>query len=225
MPIKFLIQLAGFGILGGLLMFFGDLCFYLRPISGADFIDNALMNTVPSNRLIIGGVVGPLAGLLYALGSVMYYLAFREHNRLFARMVTSLFVVMFVVGGTYHTIYATYGFVGNGDIYNTAGNISALIGALQRLSFVAGLSGSLLFIYMVLKYDTIFPKWIVLFTPTFWTLLIGPIAPFIPYPAGAVIIGGWINICFILFFALCAFVFAREGKRIDKLEILMQEQS
>ena len=220
MPIKFLIQLAGFGILGGLLMFFGDLCFYLRPISGVDFIENSLMNTVPTNRLMIGGVVGPLAGLLYALGSMMYYLAFRDHNRLLARMVTTLFVVMFVVGGTYHAIYATYGFVGNNDIYNIVGNISALIGALHKLSFVAGLSGSILFIYMVLKYKTVFPKWIIIFTPAFWTLLNGPIAPYIPYPAGAVIIGGWVNLCFIAFFALCAFIFARAEKHQMKLNTL-----
>ena len=219
MQTRFLARIAGFGIMGGLLMFFGDLCFYLRPISGADFMADQLMNTVPTNRLMIGGVVGPLAGLLYAVGSMMFFMAFNPHNRLLARMTSTLFVVMFIVGGTYHAIYATYGFVGNGDIYNTAGNISALIGALHRLSFVAALLGSILFIYMVLKYKTIFPKWIVIFTPTFWTLLNGPIAPYIPYPAGAVVIGGWVNLCFIAFFALCAFIFTREQKRQKILEL------
>jgi len=213
MQSKFMMQLAAFGVMGGLLMLFGDMCFYLRPISGADFIDDQLMNTVATDRLIIGGVVGPLAGLLYALGSMMYYLAFRDHNRLLARMVTTLFVVMFVVGGTYHAIYATYGFVGNNDIYYTAEHITGLINALKRVSFVAGLSGSALFIYMVLKYKTVFPKWIIIFTPTFWTLLNTPLAPYIPYPAGAVVIGGWVNICFIAFFALSYVIFVLQVKR------------
>ena len=216
MTSKFMVQLAAFGIMGGLLMFFGDMCFYLRPISGADFIADPMMNTVPTDRLIIGGVVGPLAGLLYALGSVMYYLAFQDHNRLLARMVTTLFVVMFVVGGSYHAVYTTYGFVGDGDIYYTAERITGLIKAMQRVSFVAGVSGSALFIYIVLKYKTVFPKWIIIFTPTFWTLLNGPIAPYIPYPAGAVVIGGWINLCFIAFFGLCYVLFAREAKRETK---------
>ncbi len=213
----FMVRLAAFGMMGGLLMLFGDMCFSLRPVSGADFLANSWMNTVDTDRLIIGGVVGPLAGLLYALGSMMYYLAFRDHNRLLARIVTTLFVVMFVVGGTYHTVYTTYGFVGNGDIYYTAERITGLVNALQRVSFVAGLSGSVLFIYMVLRYKTVFPKWITIFTPTFWTLLNEPIAPYIPYPAGAVVIGGWINICFIAFFALCYVVFARAIKRQEKL--------
>jgi len=213
MQTGFIIRLAAFGMMGGLLMLFGDMCFYLRPISGADFINNSLMNTVDTDRLIIGGVVGPLAGLLYALGSMMFYLAFRDHNKLLARMVTTLFVVMFVIGGAYHSVYTTYGFVGNGDIYYTAERIAGLIKAMQRVSFVAGLGGSALFIYMVLTYKTIFPKWIVIFTPTFWTLLNTPLAPYIPYPAGAVIIGGWINICFIAFFGLCYVVFSRKIKQ------------
>ena len=153
-----MVRLAAFGIMGGLLMFFGDLCFYLRSISGADFITDPLMNTVPANRLIIGGVVGPLAGLLYALGSLLFYFAFSDHSKLLARMVTTLFVVMFVVGGAYHAVYTTYGFIGNGDIYYAAERITGLIDAMQRVSFVAGLSGSALFIYMVLKHKNGLPK-------------------------------------------------------------------
>ncbi|MCF6220188.1 MAG: hypothetical protein L3J65_03665 [Robiginitomaculum sp.] len=38
---------------GGLLMFFGDMCFYLRPVSGADFIADLLMNTVGTSRLLL----------------------------------------------------------------------------------------------------------------------------------------------------------------------------
>lgn len=218
MTSNFMVRLAGFGIMGGLLMFFGDMCFYLRPISGANFMADPLMNTVATDRLIIGGVVGPLAGLLYALGSLLFYFAFSDHSRLLARMVTTLFVVMFVVGGAYHSVYTTYGFIGNGDIYYAAERITGLINAMQRVGFVAGLSGSVLFIYMVLKYKTVFPKWIVILTPTFWTLLNGPIAPYIPYPVGAVVIGGWVNLCFILFFTLCAFIFAREGRRQEARE-------
>ncbi len=212
MNYHFMQRLALFGVMGGMLMLFGDMCFYLYPMSGADFSSAEMMRTMPAERLIIGGVVGPLAGLLYALGATMYYLAFRGHEKRLARIMTTLFVVMFVVGGAYHSIYTTYGFVPPGDLLGTTAKISALIGALQKVSFVAGLSGSILFIYMVLRYDTVFPKWIIIFTPTFWTLLNGPLAPYIPYPAGSVVVGGWINICFILFFMLCYFVFGKAGK-------------
>ena len=208
----FMQRLALFGVMGGMLMLFGDMCFYMSPVSGANFSSAEMMRSMPPDRLIIGGVVGPLAGLLYALGTIMYYLAFRGHEKRLARIMTTLFVVMFVVGGAYHSIYTTYGFVPPGDLLGATAKISALIGALQKVSFVAGLSGSILFIYMVLRYDTVFPKWIIIFTPTFWTLLNGPLAPYIPYPAGSVVVGGWINICFILFFMLCYFMFGKAGK-------------
>lgn len=212
----FMQRLALFGVMGGMLMLFGDMCFYMSSVSGANFSSPQIMRGMPAERLIIGGVVGPLAGLLYALGATMYYLAFRDHEKRLARIMTALFVVMFVVGGAYHSIFATYGFVPPGDLLGTTAKISALINALQKVSFVAGLTGSILFIYMVLRYDTVFPKWIIIFTPTFWTLLNGPLAPYIPYPAGSVIVGGWINICFILFFMLCYFVFGTAGKRGEK---------
>lgn len=201
-------RLAIFGILGGLLMLFGDLCFYMTPISGEDFLRTSVMNSMPTNRLIIGGVVGPLAGLLYGLGALMFYLVFKDHDKLLARILASFFVVMFVVGGAYHSIYTTYGFVPDADINGIAAKITALIDALQQVSFVAGMSGSLLFIYLVLRYECALPKWIVFLTPTFWTLLNGPIAPYVPYPMGSVVVGGWINICFILFFTLCFFLLA-----------------
>ncbi len=209
MQMNLIRRMAAFGIMGGLLMLFGDLCFYMFPVSGEEFLRASVMNKMPTNRLIMGGVAGPMAGMLYGLGAVMFYLAFKDHNRLLARIVTTLFVVMFVVGGAYHSIFTTYGFVPDNDPNGITDKITALIGTLQQVSFIAGLAGSLLFVYLVLRYDSRFPKWIVLFTPTFWTLLNRPIAPLVPYPAGSVIIGGWINLCFIVFFTLCFFLFSK----------------
>ncbi len=215
---RLLQRLAIFGIMGGVLMLFGDLCFYMTAISGEDFINTPVMASMSTQRLIIGGVAGPLAGLLYALGAMIFYVAFRDFDKRLARITAALFVIMFVVGGAYHSIYTTYGFVPANDLSEISDKISALINALQRVSFVIGLAASFLFIYMVLRYKTVFPKWIIIFTPTFWTLLNGPIAPFIPYPAGSVIIGGWINLCFIAFFTLCAVLFsnAHHSPKVEK---------
>lgn len=202
-------RLAAFGIMGGLLMFFGDLCFYMLPISGADFLRTSVMNTMDTKRLIMGGAAGPLAGLLYGLGAMMFYVGLKKHNQRLARITAGLFAVMFVVGGAYHSIYTTYGFVPADDLSGMSAKITALIDSLHAVSFITGLSASFLFIYMVLRYDTVFPKWIIVFTPTFWTLLNRPVGPFIPYPVGSVIIGGWINLCFIVFFTLCYFILGR----------------
>jgi hypothetical protein len=198
--------MALWGIAGGLLMLFGDMCFYMVPISGEEFMRTNVMSTIPTNRLILGGMAGPLAGMMYALGAFIFYSVFEHSHKRVAVWIWILFVVMFIVGGAYHSIFTTYGFVDSADTTGMIDKITALIGALRGVSFVAGLIGSILFIYMVLKYNTAFPKWIVIFTPTFWTLLNGPMVPYVPYPLGSVIVGGWINICFTAFFILCYFV-------------------
>jgi hypothetical protein len=202
--------MAGFGFMGGCLMFFGDMCFYMVPISGTDFMRTSVMTSMPTTRLILGGSVGPLAGLLYGLGSLVFYLGLRDHNKLLARIITTLFVVMFVVGGAYHSIFATYGFVADPDLAGTTVKITALIGSLQKVSLITGIFGSVLFVYMVLRYPTVFPKWTVLITPTFWTLLNMPMVPFVPYPLGSIVVGGWINLCFMVFFAICFFVIGKD---------------
>ena len=47
-----------------------------------------------------------------------------------------------------------------------------------------------------------YPIWMLLFTPTLLILLIQYLQDYIPYPLGAIIYGGWINVCFMLFFVL-----------------------
>ncbi|PHR57024.1 MAG: hypothetical protein COA43_12975 [Robiginitomaculum sp.] len=205
-------QMAMFGVMGGLLMLFGDLCFYMSPISGADFEHIAMMNVMPTNRLILGGMVGPLAGLLYGLGSMMLFIGFRRHDRRLARIVSALFVIMLVMGGAYHAVHVMYGFIGSDDVLDLAPKITGLIVAMRDVSALAGVSATLLFTYIVLRYDTVLPKWIVLFTPVLWTLLGPIIAPHVPYPFGGSIIGGWVNICFITFFLLCYFTVREPDK-------------
>ena len=197
---------ALYGIIGGLLMLFGDLCFYMTPISGADFSRIETMGAMPTNRLILGGVIGPIAGLFYVIGVYIFYTVFEFYNKRIAFTTWILFAIMFVFGGAYHSVYETYGFVPLDDTSGAADKITALINAMRAVSFVMGVTASILFIYMTLKEQTAFPKWIVVFTPTLWTLLGPIIGPYIPYPVGSVIIGGWINICFIVFFTICYFV-------------------
>ena len=192
--------LALLGLLGGLLMLFGDLCFYMIPISGVEFLRTSVMNTMPLNRLVLGGSVGPIAGLLYALGAMIFYVEFKQYHKMMACVLAGIFVLMFIVGGAYHSIYATYGFVPDHDPDGIRMKITSLIDALQQISFITGVIGSFLFIYMVLRYKSRFPKWMIFLTPTLWTLVGNVIAPIVPHPIGSVIIGGWINICFIVFF-------------------------
>lgn len=205
-------QMAMFGVMGGLLMVFGDLCFYLTPISGADFEPLATMRTMSTERLVLGGMVGPLAGLLYGLGFLMFFVAFRRHDRRLARIVSALFIIMFAMAGAYHAIHTVYGFIGAEDMLSIKPKIAALIKAMYNVSAMAAVSGTVLFAYIVLRYNTVLPKWIIIFSPVLWTLLRPGIVPYVPYPLGGVVLGSWPNLCFITFFLLCYFTVREPAK-------------
>ena len=202
-------RVAGFGIMGGLLMLFGDMCFYMIPVSGADFNPTSVIMDMPLNRLILGGILGPLAGLLYAAGSILFYFIFRAYNALLARILTLLFVVMFILGGAAHSIYPTYGFIPHGDMSHMREKITALIGALNTVSIVSGVAATFLLFFMTIKYKNAYPKWLLLLTPTLWALMNPYITPYAPYPFGS-ITGGWTNLCFTVYFTVAMFVFGRK---------------
>lgn len=208
--IKHLRTLALFGVLGGVLMLIGDYLFFLTPwVSGAEFQSVSAMHAMSNERLIWGAVAGPFSGMFYALGSCLFYVALKPHNKILAALISIGFVVLWILAGAFHSIYAVVGFVGEQDVGQVVPFVQALIATMGKIATVLGLAASVLFVYMVLRHKTVFPKWIILFLPTFLTLLRGPLTPLVPAPLGSIIIGGWPNWCFVGFFLLLAFLWRR----------------
>jgi len=218
MNYKLLYVLSVLGVLGGILMFAGDMFFYFEPVSGSGFDSLRIMSGRSIKQLIIGGMLGPISGIFYALGSLIFYFAFRSISNSLSKIISSSWMAMFIIGGAYHSIYPNYGFVGRLPVEFRNGQInyvSDLIGQLYSLTFILGLVSSLLLVYIILTRKTPFPKWIIFIIPTFLTLLNNVITPYVPYPLGAIVLGGWVNICFIIFFSVCAILFYRDYKKVD----------
>ena len=101
-----------FGIIGALLMFTGDMLLYYEPVSGPDYNSILRMSTMPINRLIAGGLIGPMASIFFILGGYLFYILFKPVNKVLASILFALFAIIYMLAGTYHAMFPNFGFVG-----------------------------------------------------------------------------------------------------------------
>ncbi len=212
------IRLTGLaGILGAILMFIGDMFLYGGFYSGSEYYEYSrrIMGEIPLLRLMIGGAIGPIASILYAIGFWQIYLAIKSAGKVLASISFSGFAVMSIIAGSYHS-----GFVNTGLILRARASIQQcdlesvkiLLGQsidylhfLYNMMFVFGTIGTIIFMFTIIFRKTYYPKWIILFTPTL-LLLTSSIAAYIPSPFGGIIYGGYINLIFLLFFCVSTFL-------------------
>ena len=200
------------GILGSLLMFTGDMLLYYEPVSGLEYNSVAVMSRMPINRLIAGGLIGPIASVFSIIGGYLFYLVFRSVNKVLAKILFVCFAVFFIVAGTYHAMFPNFGFIGRlpeSQQIQQLLFIRTYLKSIYTLIFICGTFWTLILFYLVIFKNSLFPVWILLFTPTLLLLLSQSLRDYIPYPLGAIIYGGWINLCFMVFFIVCLIHFSR----------------
>ena len=202
------------GIFGSLLMFTGDMLLYYEPVSGLEYDSVAVMSTMPIKRLIAGGLIGPIAAVFSIIGGYLFYIVFRSANTILAKILFACFAIMFVVAGTYHAMYPNFGFIGRLPESLQAEQllfIRAYLKSINTVAYACGTLFTLLLFYLVIFKKSIYQVWMLLFTPTLLILLAKTIKNYVPYPLGAVVYGGWINLCFMLFFIVCFIHFSRRN--------------
>ncbi len=212
-----LILLSLSGILGSLLMFSGDMLLYYVPVSGLDYDSVARMSTMPINRLTAGGLIGLFASMFYIIGGYVFYLIFKLTNKILAKLLFISFAIMFVFAGSYHAMFPYLGFAGRLPEPLQAQQlifVRTYLNLIKTLFYICGSFWTLILFYLVIFKKSHYPKWMLLFTPTLLILTAGFVKDFIPYPFGAIVYGGWINLCFMLFFIVCLIHFRKKGKII-----------
>ena len=215
--------LALSGVLGSVLMYSGDMLLYYEPISGLDYNSAARMSSMPINRLIAGGLIGPVASVFSIIGSYLLYLIFRSENKILAKILFVSFSFMFLIGGTYHAIFPNFGFVGRlPESLNTQQivYIRSYLKTIYSLIFVFGTIWTVVLFYLVIFKKSVYPKWMLFFTPTLLILLATYLKDLIPFPLGVIIYGGWINLCYMLFFTVCLIYFNRKRIKPEWTEMV-----
>jgi hypothetical protein len=207
-------RLSLFGVFGSLLMFTGDMLLYYEPVSGIEYDSVSRMGEMPIYRLIAGGIIGPIASIFSIIGAYLFYIVFRSENKILAKFLFVSFGILFVFAGSYHAIFPNFGFIGRLPESMQSQQIIFIRTYLKSINIAIYFFGTVwtfILFYLVLFRKTLYPKWMLFFTPTLLIMLSSLIKDYVPYPLGAIVYGGWINLSFMLYFIVC-FVNFRKNK-------------
>jgi len=193
-----------FGVMGGLILFAGDLLFYYSPSS----IDLKLnMANSSDNRIVLSGVASLFATWFYLLGLVQVYFAFKPSKHIIRNVMIGSFAAIVTSYGIIHGAYVAIATTSklalhsNMDI-ETASYLAVHTNKVMRL-FIYPIFAlmSYLFIAEVWKRKTLYPRWIILFFPLITFLFKGAFANIPNNSLWIIINGGFLNLILVLFFA------------------------
>lgn len=191
------------GVIGATLMFLGDMFLYYSTNIINNFEEEivSILGQTSQTRLIIGGLIGPFAAILYTVGFYQIYLAIKPPSKTIAKIIFALLGVGIIYGGSFHSLFPHLGFM------SSTGSLEALALAEQYsitifyLMFFPSLIAYVLLTYLIITNRTFYPKWIILVSPfvLFW---FSSLVQLLPQPYMIIIAGGWSNLIFILFFSI-----------------------
>ena len=195
--------LGVFGILGGLILFTGDMLLYYDPVN-MNLKRN--MGNASDFRIIASGVCALFAAWFYMLGLGQVYYAFKTTKPIFRNgMLISFGGILIsygIVHGAFLAIATTAKLATEHSLdINEAVLLSEKANEILRL-FVYPLFGilSILFISQVWKRKTLYPRWIILFFPLTPFLIEDLITQYLQNNIWIIIKGGYLNIILVIFF-------------------------
>ncbi len=201
---QFWIRALGmFGILGGLILFAGDMLLYYNPTSMSL---KRNMGHASDFRIIASGICALFATWFYMIGLSQIYYAFKSAKPIYRNSVLLFFGSILIAFGIVHGAFLAIATTSklaieyNLDL-NEAASLSEKINRILRLT-VYPLFGilSILFISQVWKRKTLYPRWIIIFFPLFPFLMEGFVTKYLPDNIWIIVKGGYLNIILTIFF-------------------------
>ena len=191
------------GILGGLILFTGDMLLYYDPIN-TSFKQN--MGNASDFRIIASGISALFATWLYMIGLGQIYYAFKPTNAVLRNSVIICFGSILIAFGIVHGAYlaiattAKLSIEYNLDMKTATSLASETNQILRMLVYPIFAVLSFLFISQVWKRKTLYPRWVVIFFPLLPFLVQDFICKFLPDNLWIVICGGYLNLILVIFF-------------------------
>ncbi len=191
------------GIIASVLLFIGDMLFYLNG-DQTNLIVN--MANVSADRIINSGICALLSAWLYTIASGQIYYAFQPATRRMQLTIFFSFLAIMIAFGVVHAAYIA--------IATSAKNAAAVgmpAGALTELAIAANNTlrtvsylpfaiFTAAFIYAVWQKHSHYPRWMLLFCPIIPFLLNDFIVSFLDGQIYTIIAGGYLNLILLLFF-------------------------
>ncbi len=192
------------GLLGGLILFAGDMLFYYDPDNTNIKIN---MGYASDFRILLSGISALFATWFYLFGLVSVYYAFKPAKSSIRNTLIVCFAGILsaygIIHGAYVAIAATAKLAVQYqlDIDMATALASRINHALRLFIYPIFALLSFLFIYQVWNKKTLYPRWMILFFPLIPFLFRGIIGKFLNGSLQIVIMGGYFNLILVLFFA------------------------
>jgi hypothetical protein len=203
---RILLRITGLaGILGGLVLFSGDMLLYYVP--GSTSI-HGNMTLVTDQRVVLSGLAALIAMWLYLLGTLQLWYAFAPAPKLSRILATGSFVAVLASYGVIHGHYMAI--AGTARLAAQQGldirEATALAWRTDHLLRMVvypffGLL-SVIFFYEVWRKRTLYPRWILPFFPLVPFALMGVFRQILTGDVRTVVIGGYLNLIVVLFFTV-----------------------
>ena len=201
---KFWLRLFGIcGIMGGLILFSGDMLFYYDPLN-TNLYEN--MGNASDSRIIISTITALIASWLYVLGSIHVYQAFKQTKPIIKNLVLFCFAAISIAYGVVHGAFVAIATSSKLAVENDLNLNQATLLAVEANSILRSIVYpifgllSFLFITQVWKRKTLYPRWILLFFPLIPFLLEDIICKNLSGSISIIICGGYLNHILIIFF-------------------------
>ena len=201
---QFWLRIMGLlGILGGLLLFAGDMLFYYDS-SSTNFLLN--MGNASDSRIIWSGITALVAAWFYVIGVGQVYMAFQPVKPLVRIIVVFCFASIMISYGIIHGAYlaiattAKLAVVNQLDIEASTALAYKANQALRNIIYPIFGIVSILFIYQVWRRKTLYPRWMILFFPAIPFVVQGVLEPLLTGKWRIIILGGFLNLIMVVFF-------------------------
>ena len=211
-----IINLSGIaGILGGLILFAGDMMFYYSD-SSQNLMQNIGM--VSGDRIVWSAATALLAAWLYTAGIVSVHHAFGPSKPAVRAAVTICFAAIAIGYGVVHAVFTGIGESAQLAIthkldFEKSVELSLQVNELLRLMiYPFFLVLTVLFIHQVWTGKTLYPRWMVFGFPLVLFILQGPITAELSGTAYVIIAGGYLNLQMVIFFLCSTIALRRAGQ-------------
>ena len=222
---QFWVRVLGlFGILGGLILFAGDMLLYYDPIS-TNFKQN--MGNASDFRIIASGVCALLASWFYMIGLGQVYFALKPTKLILKNIILMCFGSILISYGVVHGAYLAIATTAKLSVeYNLDMNTATFLAEesnaiLRVLVYPIFAILSVLFISQVWKGNTLYPRWIIIFFPLIPFLIEDLVCKYLPDNIWVIVSGGYLNLILVVFFTASTIALwsIREPKLNDDLQI------
>ena len=192
------------GILGGLILFTGDMLF-LSDLKQTDFLLSMAHNS--DFRITASGVTALVASWFYVLGLGQIYYAFKPAEVIFRNLILLSFGGILIAYGVAHGTYvglattAKVAAQNNLDLVESTNLARHIFDLIVFLVYPVFAISSFVFIHQVWQKKTLYPRWIILFFPLIPFLLQSIFDNILSGKIWILVMGGYLNVIMIVFFA------------------------